>query len=518
MLDNTFKEQIKGIFVNLKANYIFQILVSLSHPNRQELIDLLTDVVSCSDKLSLDIKEGEGLQFSILKNGETNGIIFRAVPNGHEFTTLLLAILNLDGQGKNLPDDVISDNIKRIKGPVTVKSYISLTCTNCPDVVQALNICAILNPAIRHEIIDGAINQQEVEKLGIQAVPTVYANNELLVVGKSTLTELVTKLQHIAGVDETQKRQQTKKEYDVIIVGGGPAGSSAAIYSARKGFKVAIIAERIGGQILDTVDIENMISVPKTTGKLLAESLTEHMHEYAIDIIDNRTIKNINITDGVKNITTSFDEEFSSPALIVATGASWRLLNVPGEKEYIGRGVAFCTHCDGPFYKDKKVVVVGGGNSGLEAALDLSNIAKEVTIVEFLPELKGDKVLQDKLRNCPNVSIIVNAQSTEVLGNGEKVTGISYMNRKDNSVNTINCDGIFVQIGLVPNSQIIKDIVNVTARGEIQVDATCRTNIPGIYAAGDVTTVPYKQIVIAMGEGAKAALSAFEDSLKDAWK
>ena len=515
MLDQALMEQVKGIFAQLQSQYTFRCKVSAQHPSRQELIDLLQDVASCSDHISVQIEEGDDLRFTIQKDGLENGIVFRAVPNGHEFTTLLLAVLNLDGKGKNLPDEVIAGRIARLKGEVTVKSYISLSCTNCPDVAQTLNVMSIINPSIHHEIIDGAIHQDEVQALGIQAVPTVYANDQLLVVGKSTMTEILDKLEAVTGIDESKPQTQVVKDYDVIVLGGGPAGSAAAVYSARKGFKVAVLAERVGGQILDTVDIENMISVPKTTGRLLADNMTQHMNAYPIDIMDKRKVIDFKVVDGIKQLTTSFGEQYNAPAVIVATGASWRKLNVPGEADYIGRGVAFCTHCDGPFYKGKRVVVVGGGNSGLEAALDLSNIASEVTVVEFLTELKGDKVLQDKLKACSNVKIILNAQSTEVKGDGQKVLGLQYKDRATEELHMIDCDGIFVQIGLVPNSALLKEVVAVSPRGEIQIDATCRTNVAGIYAAGDVSTVPYKQIIIAMGEGAKSALSAFEDSLKN---
>ena len=518
MLDQTLIEQLKGIFSELKSEYKFKIRIADAHSSRKDLVELMNEVASSSPKFSVEVESGDDIELQILKDGKENGIVFRAVPTGHEFTSLLLAILNLDGKGKNLPDAVIADRIRRIKGEVKIKSYISLSCTNCPDVVQSINIFAINNPAIRHEIIDGATHQDEVSKLGVQAVPTVYADDQLLVVGKASLTEILDKLETIAGVDESMPREKIVKDFDVVVLGGGPAGSAAAIYSARKGFKVAVVAERMGGQILDTVDIENMISVPKTTGKLLAEHMGEHIGNYPIEVFDKRKVVEIKVVDGQKQLTTSFGEQFNADALIVATGASWRKLNVPGEADYIGRGVAFCTHCDGPFYKGRRVVVVGGGNSGLEAALDLSNIAAEVTVVEFLTELKGDRVLQDKLKACPNVKIILNAQSTEVKGNGTKVVALSYKDRATEELHDIECDGIFVQIGLMPNSSLMKEVVAVTPRGEIQIDATCRTNVPGIYAAGDVSTVPYKQIVIAMGEGAKSALSAFEDSLKNALK
>ncbi len=518
MLDQAMISQLKGIFAQLQSQYTFKIQVASAHPSRDELIRLMEDVASTSDKFSVEITEAEGLALEILKDGQPNGIRFEAVPTGHEFTSLLLAVLNLDGKGKNLPDEVVADRIRRLKGEVEIRSYISLSCTNCPDVVQTLNLFAMINPAIRHTIIDGAIHQDEVAELGIQAVPTVYADGKLLSVGKTSMTELLDKLEAQIGVDESMSKTEVVREFDVLVLGGGPAGSAAAIYSARKGFKVGIVAERMGGQILDTVDIENMISVPKTTGRLLADGMGQHISNYPIEVLDKRKVMEVKVVDGVKQLITSYGERLMAPALIVATGASWRKLNVPGEADYIGRGVAFCTHCDGPFYKGKRVVVVGGGNSGLEAALDLSNIASEVTVVEFLTELKGDQVLQDKLKACPNVKVILNAQSTEVKGDGKKVSALCYKDRATNEEHEIPTDGIFVQIGLMPNSVLLREVVEVTPRGEVVIDTACRTNVAGIYAAGDVSTVPYKQIIIAMGEGAKAALSAFEDSLKNALK
>ncbi len=393
-----------------------------------------------------------------------------------------------------------------------VKSYISLSCTNCPDVVQAINIMSFLNPNIIHHIIDGAINQNEVDALNIQAVPSVYANNKLLHVGRSSLGELLGKIEELTGT-EVKPSSGVPQNYDVIVAGGGPAGVSAAIYSARKGFKVALVAQKVGGQVTETVGIENMISVPQTTGAQLTAQLKLHLAEYPVDILENRTIKDVNVVEGQKQVSTSLGEIFTAPALIIATGASWRKLNVPGESEHIGSGVAFCTHCDGPFYKGKKVAVVGGGNSGLEAAIDLSSIATDVTVLEFMDELKGDQVLQNKLKTLPNVKIITGAETVAVEGNGS-VNGLTFKHRASGQPETLNVDGVFVQIGLKANSQPFAHLVETNRMGEIAVDAHCRTSVPGIYAAGDVSVVPYKQIIIAMGEGAKAALSAFEDKIK----
>lgn len=512
MLDQSLKNQVKSLFASLNNLYTFQVKVSAVHPNRDELLALLNDVADCSDKVSVTVEDGNGLSFALLKNNQPSSVVFRAVPNGHEFTTLLLAILNQEGIGKNLPDAAVADRIRAIASPVVLKSYISLSCTNCPDVVQALNIMAFLNPNITHYIIDGAINQEEVDALNIQAVPSVYANGQLLHVGRSSLGELLGKIEAMTGT-EFKPLQGEMKSYDVVVAGGGPAGVSAAIYSARKGFKVAIVAEKVGGQVTETVGIENMISVPQTTGAHLTAQLKLHLADYAIDILENRTITNVEVADGLKKVQTSLGETLAAPALVVATGASWRKLNVPGETEHIGSGVAFCTHCDGPFYKGKKVAVVGGGNSGLEAAIDLSAIATDVTVLEYMDELKGDQVLQNKLKTLPNVKIVTGAETTAVQGNG-KVNGLTFKHRASGHIETLTVDGVFVQIGLKANSQPFAHLVETNRMGEIMVDAHCRTSVPGIYAAGDVSVVPYKQIVIAMGEGAKAALSAFEDKIK----
>jgi len=514
MLDHALKDQVTALFANLKHQYIFLAEVAQNHPSKQELLALLNDVASCSANLSVQVADGEGLSFTIAKNGVPSNYTFRAVPNGHEFTTLLLAILNGEGIGKKLPDQTISDRIQALQGPISIKSYISLSCTNCPEVVQALNVIAMLNENVRHQIIDGNINKKEVTDLGIQAVPAVFANGKQLHVGRSSLGELLEKLE--AGFGSRFDASATAaKQYDVIVIGGGPAGVSAAIYSARKGAKVAIIAEKIGGQVTETTAIENMISVPQTNGTQLAADLKRHLGDYPIDVLENRMIQTVSNNNGTKTLTTSAGETFETPALIIATGASWRKLNVPGESEYIGNGVAFCTHCDGPFYKGKKIAVIGGGNSGLEAAIDLSSIATEVTVLEFMEELKGDQVLQEKLSTLPNVKIIKGVSTKKVIGNGTNVTGLEFEYRHNGQIEQLNVDGIFVQIGLKANSGAFKNIVDTNKMGEIIVDPSCRTTVPGIYAAGDVTVVPYKQIIIAMGEGSKAALSAFEDSIKN---
>lgn len=513
MLEQAIKEQVTGIFAQLKNEYSFDVQVAENHPKKAELTELLEEVASTSSNILVNYGDNNGFSFEIYKNGNPTNIVFKAIPTGHEFSSLLAAILNLDGIGKNLPDETLTKRIQNLNGSAVVKSYISLTCTNCPEVVKALNVMTIYNPNIRHEIIDGALHQEEIELLNIQAVPTVYANEEVLHIGRSSLGELIEKLEKKMG-SEFQASGETK-EYDVVVVGGGPAGVAAAIYSARKGFSVAIVAETIGGQVAETIGIENMISISETTGRQLSDNLHKHLQDYAIDILDNRRVETSELIDGRKILTSSLGEKLITDALIIATGASWRRLGVPGEEKYMGSGVAFCTHCDGPFYKGKNVVVIGGGNSGLEAAIDLANIASNVTVLEFLDELKGDQILQDKLNEFSNIEIITNAATTSIEGDGGKVNALKYKDRATDEEKTIQTDGVFIQIGLKPNSSVFKDLIPTNRFGEIEIDPGCRTNVPGVYAAGDVSVVPYKQIVIAMGEGSKAALSAFEDKIKN---
>lgn len=513
MLEPALKEQLKGIFASLNSSYTFHIQVASSHESRTELLELLGDVASTSERIDLQTSEGERLAFSILKDGRPTGISFRGVPNGHEFTSLLLAILNLDGKGKNFPDEGICHRVKALKGPVRLTTYVSLTCTNCPDVVQALNAMTTLNPQITHEMVDGALYQEEVDALHIQGVPAVFADGKLLHVGRGEFGELLAKLEAQYGIEESAA-QQPAKNYDVIVVGGGPAGSSAAIYSARKGLKVAVVAERIGGQVKETVGIENLISVPETTGTVLADNLRTHLSCYPIDILEHRRVESVEILEETKVITTSAGEQLLAPAVIIATGASWRKLNVPGEADYLGKGVAFCPHCDGPFYKGKHVAVVGGGNSGIEAAIDLAGICAKVTVFEFMDELKADRVLQERLRSLPNVEVFCHSQTIEVVGNGEKLTALRIKDRKTDEERLVSLDGVFVQIGLSANSGPFASVVETNRIGEIVIDTHCRTNVPGLYAAGDVSTVPYKQIIISMGEGAKAALAAFDDRIR----
>lgn len=516
MLDSSILDQVRSVFQHLESHYIFRIVYNPQHEQAQELVTLLDDVAGCSGKLSCQLVQTDEpkVEFSLIKNGEETGIKFRGIPNGHEFTSLLLAVLNADGKGKNLPDEMIGRRIKALQGPIRLQTYVSLTCTNCPDVVQALNIIALLNPQITHEMIDGALYQKEVDALKIQGVPSVYANGSLLHVGRGSLGELLQKLEEKFESATHEDKIPIQREFDALVLGGGPAGAAAAIYSARKGLRVAIIAERIGGQVKETVGIENLISVPQTTGAELAEALKGHIGHYPVEIFENRRIEKAELQGKEKTIFVTGSETFTAPTVIIATGASWRRLNVEGEAEYIGRGVAFCPHCDGPFYQDKEVAVIGGGNSGIEAAIDLAGICKKVTVFEFADALKADQVLQEKASSLPNVEIFTSSQTTRVTGNGEKVTSIRIKDRITNEERDYPLDGIFVQIGLAANSAPFRGMLDMTPIGEIKIDAFCRTTLPGVYAAGDVSSVPYKQIVIAMGEGAKAALSAFDDRIR----
>ncbi len=514
MLDQALKDQVRSLFEKLKSKFTLLVEVNVLNPKRQELVDFLEEVAGCSEQLECLVIDGEALAFSLLQNGQPSSIRFRAIPAGHEFSTLLLAILNMDGIGKNLPDEVITRRVQSLSGKVHLQSYISLSCTNCPDVAQALNAMAIINPLLHHEIIDGGLYAEEVERLNIQAVPSVYLNGELFHVGRSSFGELLAKLEEKLG-SVPQPISSEIKQYDVLVAGGGPAGVSAAIYSARKGLKVALVADHVGGQVAETMGIENMISVSQTTGSHLVANMQMHLADYSVDILENRKIELVELVDGQKQLTTSMGEKLVAPALIIVTGASWRRLNIPGEQQYIGSGVAFCAHCDGPFYKGKKVAVVGGGNSGLEAAIDLSTLASEVTVIEYMNELKGDQILQDKLNSLPNVRIRTGVETVSISGDGAKVNALNFRNRADSTLEQLNIDGVFVQIGLIPNSQLFRELVELNQSGEILIDAHCRTGVPGIYAAGDVSSVPFKQIVIAMGEGSKAALTAFEDRLMD---
>lgn len=521
MIDAALKEQLITVFQALE-NQVELVYAPSFHEDQSELIDLLNDVASTSDKISTRLgspEDGKQAPFpmsQIFYKSKFTGITFKGIPSGHEFSSLVLAILNSDGKGK-MPDQALVRRIKKLKGPIRIQTYVSLTCENCPDVVQALNQMSLLHGYFEHEMIDGAYAQSEIEALGIQGVPSIVVNNKMIHSGRITLLDLITKLEETFGIsqsDEISTEDMKLGHFDVVVIGGGPAGASAAIYSVRKGLSTAILSEKFGGQVQETRGIENLISVPYTEGPQLAANLNKHIAEYPIKTFEHRKVKAItDFNEQVKHIELESGETLTAGSIIVATGAKWRELNIPGEKEYLGRGVAFCPHCDGPFYKGKKVAVIGGGNSGVEAAIDLAGIVKQVVLVEFAENLKADKILVDKLKSLPNIEIITNAKTQKVIGDGQKVNGLEYINRTTDKPMQVDLDGVFIQIGLVPNSQFLKGVVELSKFGEVLVDHKGHTSAKGIYAAGDVTTTPYKQIIIAMGEGAKAALAAFEDRM-----
>jgi alkyl hydroperoxide reductase subunit F len=517
MLDQGIKDQLEAHFATLSSDLTLALYAS-KHPKQAELRELLSDVASCSGKITLrdDPERVTGVQFDLLRDGRPTGVRFRGVPGGHEFTSLVIAILNADGKGK-LPDAGIQRRVKALAGPVRLRTYVSLSCTNCPDVVQALNQMALIHADFHHEMIDGELAEADIQALGLQGVPAVVSGDSILHVGRANFAELLEVLEGRFGrVPARTADEQPAQIYDVVVIGGGPAGSSAAIYSARKGLKTAIVAQRLGGQVQETLGIENLISVTYTEGPRLAADLEKHLRAYSVDLLENRKVEAIRIEGKDKVLVMQGGELLKTGAVIVATGAKWRELGVPGEKDYLGRGVAFCPHCDGPFYKGKRVAVVGGGNSGVEAAIDLAGICSHVTLLEFADQLKADEVLVRNLRSLPNVNVITSARTTEVVGNGQTVTAVRYQDRPTEKIHEVGLDGVFVQIGLVPNSAVVKDLVAINRMGEVIIDERCRTNAPGIYAAGDVSSVPFKQIVIAMGEGAKAALTAFEDRMRAA--
>lgn len=482
------------------------------HPVRGELVDFLSQVASASPKIGFDKTVVDtdlgAISFKIATDNQDTGIVFSGIPGGHEFTSLILAILQSGGHTIKLDEDICT-LVKAIDVPLKFETFVSLSCHNCPDVVQALNQFALLNDGIENETIDGGVCKERVDTLGIQGVPTVYLNGKPFVSGKVDTAKLIEKLQN-AYPQLLAKQADNLDTQDVTVIGGGPAGVAAAIYTARKGLKVALVADRIGGQVKDTQDIENLISVPLTNGNTLSANLATHVKEYAITIKEHVSVSQIDETSDGYQITLNTGAFWTSRTVIVATGAKWRQLGVKGEEENIGNGVAYCPHCDGPFFKGKDVAVIGGGNSGIEAALDLAGVVNHVTVLEFGDSLRADQVLIDKAGERDNIVIIKNAATQEITTDGQKVNALIYQDRLSSEHKTLPLSAVFVQIGLVPNSDVVKELVLTNAQGEIEIDSKCCTNKAGIFACGDVTTVPYKQINIAMGEGSKAALSAFE--------
>lgn len=511
MITAEIKQALSTYFANLQ-NSITLVLQTGEHEKREELIALLQGISELSEKIDFQERDASlrsPVSFTLEVDDQPTGVIFSGIPGGHEFNSLILAILHASGHDMKLDDSVIR-LIQQVTKPLHFEVFISLSCHNCPDVVQALNQFALLNPNISSEMLDGGLFPDLIESRDIQGVPTVFLNGELFANGKVDAAQLLDNLLE----REPEIVQQVSTEpklplQDVTVIGGGPAGVAAAIYSARKGLSVTLIADRLGGQVKDTMGIENLISVPKTTGPELTGALQNHLNEYAVTVKEHLRVTDIQ-SDQVKTLTLSTGERIQTRTLIVATGARWRELGVPGEKENIGNGVAYCPHCDGPFFKGKDVAVIGGGNSGIEAALDLAGIVKSVTVYEFLPDLKADQVLIDQAEKRDNIVIKKNVATKEILAQQGKVHALAYEDRETGELQQDELAGIFIQIGLVPNSQLVKGLVDTKPWGEIIINEKCETTEPGIYACGDVTTVAFKQIVIAMGEGAKASLSAFE--------
>jgi len=510
MLDAALKGQLKTYLDNLRQP--IELVASLADAAASaEMLALLEDVSAASDKVTLSLAGADARKpsFAITRAAGDASVRFAGLPLGHEFTSLVLALLHVGGHPPKVEAEVL-DQVRALDGDYRFETYFSQSCQNCPDVVQALNTMAAINPCISHVAIDGAVFRDEAEERQIMAVPAVLLNGQPFGQGRMTLEQILAKLDTGAQAREAEKIK-AKDAFDVLVVGGGPAGAAAAVYAARKGIRTGVTAERFGGQVLDTMAIENFISVSHTEGSRLATGLEQHVRDYEVDVMNlQKAVGLSRASDGLVEIALENGATLKSRTVVLAPGARWRQMNVPGEDEYRNRGVAYCPHCDGPLYKGKRVAVVGGGNSGVEAAIDLAGITAHVTLIEFDADLRADAVLQRKLASLPNVRVITSALTTQVLGDGAKVVGLRYKDRNSDAEHEVELEGVFVQIGLVPNTEWLKDAVALTPRGEIEVDFRGQTSVPGVFAAGDATTTPYKQIVIAMGEGSKAALSAFD--------
>jgi len=515
MLDTAIKTQLKAYLEKLQQP--IELVASFDDSAKaQEMRALLLDITALSPQVSLreDGHAERRPSFAVGRLGEAARVEFAGIPMGHEFTSLVLALLHTGGHPPKVEANVI-EQIRSLTGKFHFETFISLSCHNCPDVVQALNLLAVLNPGISHVMVDGELFQEDVDARKIMAVPTVFLNGESFGQGRMTLAEIVAKID--AGAPQrTAEEISARPAFDVLIVGGGPAGAAAAIYAARKGIRTGVVAERFGGQILDTLAIENFISVKATDGQKLAAALEEHVRDYNVDIMNLQRAEALlpGENGGLCEIRLASGAVLKSKTVIISTGARWREMKVPGEQEYRGRGVAYCPHCDGPLFKGKRVAVIGGGNSGVEAAIDLAGIVAHVTLLEFDSVLRADAILRKKLYSLPNVTVITEAQTAEVTGDGKKVTGLAYQQRASGELREIALAGIFVQIGLLPNTDWLTGTLALSPRGEIEVDARGQTSIPGVFAAGDATTTPYKQIIIATGDGAKAALGAFDHLIR----
>jgi alkyl hydroperoxide reductase subunit F len=513
MLDANLKQQLQQYLGNLRE--AVELVASLGDDKRSaDTRELLEEIAALSDKVSarFDGDDRRKPSFVIRRASDPEvWVRFAGLPLGHEFTSLVLALLWAGGHPPKVSDEVLRQ-VRELEGDFDFEMYFSLSCHNCPDVVQALTLLSLFNPRVQATLIEGGAFQAEVDERNVLAVPATFLNGEMFASGKMGVEEILAKLDSGAAAKAAAKLAE-KDPFEVLIVGGGPAGAAAAIYTARKGFRTGIATERLGGQVLDTMGIENFISVKYTEGPRLARELEQHVAENGIDVMTLAEAEKLIPAErgGMHQVVLKNGATLKARAVILATGARWRNLGVPGEFEYRNRGVAYCPHCDGPLFKGKRVAVIGGGNSGVEAAIDLANIVAHVTLIEFDAKLRADQVLQDKLRSMSNVEVIVSAQTTEITGDGERVSGLVYKDRQSGEEHRVELEGVFVQIGLVPNTEWLKDSgLELTKYGEIVIDNHCATNLPGVFAAGDVTTVPFKQIVIAMGEGSKAALSAFD--------
>ena len=514
MLEQDLKTQLAAYLERLREPV--EIVASLDDSaNSRDLLTLLKEITGLSPLLSLrlDGSEARRPSFAVARPGQAGRIHFAGLPLGHEFNSLVLALLHTGGHPPKVNGPTL-ERLSLLRGPLRFETYISLACHNCPDVVQALNLIAAVNPEAQSVMIDGALFQDEVNARQIMGVPFTLRNGEPFGQGRMSLEDILDRLD-TGGAERAALELSARAPYDMLVVGGGPAGATAAIYAARKGLRVGLVAERLGGQVLDTLGIENFISMPYTEGPKLAAALEEHVRQYGVDLIERQRASALVPAPAGHEIKLASGASLKARAVVLATGARWRELKVPGEKTYQTKGVCFCPHCDGPLFKGKRVAVIGGGNSGVEAAIDLAGIAAQVTLLEFDHQLRADAVLQEKLSSLANVRVMTSAQTSEVLGDGQKVTGLAYTDRVSGAGARLELDGIFVQIGLLPSTEWLKGTVELSRQGEIVVDARGATSLPGVFAAGDCTTVPYKQIVIALGEGAKASLAAFEHLLRE---
>lgn len=513
MLDAGTKAQLKSYLE--RATQPIEIVASLDDSKASgEMLSLLKDVAEASPLVKLTESRDDNHRkpsFSVNRPSENHGPRFAGLPMGHEFTSLILALLQIGGYPPKVEQAVL-DQIRALDGDFEFEIYVSLTCHNCPDVVQALNLMAIQNPRIRTTMIEGGTFQEEVKERQVMAVPTVFLNGTEFGQGRMSLEEILAKID-TSGVEREAKKIAAKDPFDVLIVGGGPAGAAAAVYAARKGIRTGVASERFGGQVLDTLGIENFISIKETEGPKFAHALEEHVRDYDVDIMNLQRAKALVPGKDLIEVQLESGASLKSKSIIISTGARWRNINVPGEHEFKNKGVAYCPHCDGPLFKGKRVAVIGGGNSGVEAAIDLAGIVGHVTLIEFDTQLRADAVLQRKLKSLKNVDVFTNAQTTEITGD-QKVNGLVYKDRATGEQKKVELEGVFIQIGLVPNTDWLKGVVELTKHGEIVVDARGQTSVPGVFAAGDVTTVPFKQIIIAAGDGAKAALGAFDHLIR----